>query len=244
MQISRMNRTRNSVGRLNVRRRDRAFSPLDIAGLQLWLDFADASTLFTDAGITPVSADGDAIYQANDKSGNGNHTRQTLESNQPKYKINIRNTLSAGWFEDRGRLLKNVSSFNFNIPTTTIVVASFGGGDVITDMGKNRMSLRQKNVYSGMWGTGYTSVRYRSVILTGCFNTPNVRVYQNGNIEHDAPAGTSSSEGIGIGARHDLYNGGEGITGYFYEVLFYNQDLSDTDRQAVEVYLNNKWAIY
>lgn len=54
-----------------------AFDPTSISGLAHWLDFSDADTLFTDAGSTKVSADGNAIYQANDKSGNNSHSTQT-----------------------------------------------------------------------------------------------------------------------------------------------------------------------
>jgi len=63
-----------------------AFVPTDISGCRLWLDFSDADYLFTDAGTTKVSTDGDAIYQANDKSGSGNHVAQGTADSRPLYK--------------------------------------------------------------------------------------------------------------------------------------------------------------
>ena len=45
------------------------FVPTDISGLSIWFDFSDTDKLYTDAGSTKVSSDGDKIYQANDKSG-------------------------------------------------------------------------------------------------------------------------------------------------------------------------------
>ena len=63
------------------------FSPLDIKECKLWLDFTDQTTLFTDAGSTPVSAEKDLVYQVNDKSGNFN-ALQTAEANRPLYYIN------------------------------------------------------------------------------------------------------------------------------------------------------------
>ena len=54
------------------------FVPTDIAGCKLWIDFSDATTLFTDAGSTPVANDGDLMHdipldemiRINDPSGN------------------------------------------------------------------------------------------------------------------------------------------------------------------------------
>jgi len=52
------------------------FSPKTIAGLQLWLDAADASSVTTVSG---------AASQWNDKSGNGRHATQTTANNRPAY---------------------------------------------------------------------------------------------------------------------------------------------------------------
>ena len=57
---------------------DGQFSPLNLSGLTtLWLDAADASTIF----FWPSST----VYQWSDKSGNNNHVWQPTTANQPTY---------------------------------------------------------------------------------------------------------------------------------------------------------------
>jgi len=45
--------------------------PSDFAGLKAHYDSSDASTLFADAGSTPVASDADLVYQWNDLSAAG-----------------------------------------------------------------------------------------------------------------------------------------------------------------------------
>lgn len=51
--------------------------------------------LFTDAGSTPVTSDGDLVYQWNDQSGNGYHAVQTSSGARPIYR--------PGTTDDRGK---------------------------------------------------------------------------------------------------------------------------------------------
>jgi hypothetical protein len=61
------------------------FSPASVPGLSLWYDFADATTLFSDAGTTPIVPDA-TIYQVNDKSGNGRTLSQATAGARPTWK--------------------------------------------------------------------------------------------------------------------------------------------------------------
>lgn len=61
------------------------YSTLPVSGAALWLDGADSSTIFKDAGVTPVSVAGDLIYQWSDKSGNNRHATQATSSNRPTW---------------------------------------------------------------------------------------------------------------------------------------------------------------
>lgn len=55
------------------------------SGAALWLAGDDSSTLFTDAGVTPVKVNGDLVYQWNDKSGNSRNATQTTSGNRPTW---------------------------------------------------------------------------------------------------------------------------------------------------------------
>jgi hypothetical protein len=90
--------------------------------LLVWYDFSNPALLFTDAGTTPVSADGDLIYKANDKSGNNRHLTQSVSGQRPSYKINILNSKPIGRFW---------GSFNntFTIMNTVSIAHSIGTGN-------------------------------------------------------------------------------------------------------------------
>jgi len=64
---------------------------LDIAGCQLWLDAADASTIFdATTGGSLVAADG-GVARWEDKSGNARHVTQSTAGNRPTRKTNQQN---------------------------------------------------------------------------------------------------------------------------------------------------------
>lgn len=76
-----------------------AWSPLDLASLVVWYDASDASTLFTDAGTTPVSSDTQLVYQWNDKSASAKHMIQATEEARPTYEVAQVNSLSSVRFD-------------------------------------------------------------------------------------------------------------------------------------------------
>lgn len=244
--ISRIN-SAAQIGRLNrvVRRKEAGeFSPTDIAGCKLWLDFADADTLFTDAGSTKVTTDGDLIYQVNDKSGNGNHIHQPTAGDRPEYKTGTKNGLNSVYFsggtEER---LYNISAFKHNFPLSFIFIFTFEGGsgaNVHFDFGRNRLSPRGGyQIYSGAYlsSGGTFSGNIVSVVLD-----TTSQFYINGETKNSGNAGTNGANGICIGNR---YPGETSPTkGHYFEVLLYSGALSSADRETVEAYLNNKWDIY
>lgn len=223
-------------------------NPTDIAGLELWLDYGDETKLFVDAGITPVSADGQAIYQANDKSGNANHATQTVEASRPLYKAGIQNGKSVArldgiddWMDLVGTSVQPTTIFMVAKHTSNYGMFVQGGADV------DRDNLRN-------YGAGA------------------VAAYAQGGIQLTVPLGWYIWHASMDNVEKTLFfrlNGGEyqstvfggGTFGAFThmgvcidetsvfnasdiaEIIVYNSVLSLADYMDVEQYLSSKWGI-
>ena len=258
---------RYATGRINTRRVAvaTAFSPTDIAGLQLWLDFSDADTLFTDAGTTKVTADGQAIYQANDKSGNAKHVTQATLGNRPLYKTNIKNSLSASQFirASKSRLISSV--FSLSQPFTEFVVCQVSATNVnqiFSDSYDNVQNVVFNSNESGRLekyviaaGTADAAAVNAIVILsstnfsilTAKFNGASTKLQVNNGTPKTSDVGANGKSGISIGNLRGNPNplvGNYELNGYIAEHLIYNSILSDGNTTSLLAYLNNKWAIY
>lgn len=106
------------------------FSPLDLfaGGKQgIWYDPSDKSTLFQDAaGTIPVTANGDPVGMMKDKSGNGNHAKQTLSASRPTYQTDgVLHWLAFDGVDDY------LISFEANLitPLTTFSAVGFLGNE-------------------------------------------------------------------------------------------------------------------
>ena len=91
-------------------------NPANIAGLQLWLDASDSSTLFdATTGGSLVAADG-AVARWEDKSGNGRHATQSTSGNRPLRKTGIKNGLGVLRFDgsnDFMSIANSTAAFKF-----------------------------------------------------------------------------------------------------------------------------------
>ena len=235
--------------------------PTDITGCKLWLDFSDADTLFTDAGKTKVANDGDAIYQANDKSGNNFNATQTTSANRPLYKTAKLNGLSTSYFDgSNDSFALPALGFSGNPPISVFVVQHTISNERNTyftlGLGETNKcfairSDKDTKYYVYFYGndasiTGVSSY-YGKYVLTNIIYTASsltVSAYQNGifikNVTISSTPNVSNSNykiGVNFGGYEPHY-------GYIAEIIIYNTALSDTDRGKVETYLNNKWAIY
>jgi hypothetical protein len=64
-----------------------SFTPASVSGMDYWME-ADPTKLFTDAGITNVTTNGDAVYQANDIStSDPRNVAQSTLVNRPTYVV-------------------------------------------------------------------------------------------------------------------------------------------------------------
>ena len=231
------------------------FVPTDIAGLELWLDFADITTLFQDVAQTvPVTADGDLIRAVTDKSGSGNDASQAVATREPIYKTPVQNSLSICRFDGANDDLTltgiTVASGSFTFFAASNPTNNPGEREYFFDCATGRLLICNNasgsgNVgwYDGTWRT-IAAATFTSQILTWVFTSGgNGEVFRNG-----ASLGTAAYSAKAIGGTTNLgsTSGGESDSwkGDFYEFLIYSSALSSANRALVRNYLNNKWAIY
>lgn len=238
------------------------FVPTDITGCTLWLDFSDADCLFTDAGTTKVSSDGDLIYQANDKSGNNNHATQSNSAYRPSYKTGAQNSLSAGYAAMKNKYYMNhpyplgtATDFTVFLHTELTALFNYAGllgyrfaaGYTMNTTADGALQVGTDgpgriNVAAGLSAnTNYLFVLKKSGSSTGNFSAKvnNGTPYVNtGKTAISPNSGTMQLFGTGYAPTANS------MAGYIYEYIVYNSALSDADIGTVETYLNNKWAIY
>lgn len=198
--------------------------PLTLSGMQGWWDFSDATTLYTDAGSTLVTADNDLIYRANDKSGNSQYLEQTVVGSRPTYKTNIRNGLSIARFDGSadviGRAVVPVATAGTYV-TVCVKRSAPGGGaqDVWTRSagGAELLTLSSWSATDWVW---YKNQAGSQVALTGATATSwailsvvhttasSVKMYYNGtqvgSFDPDDSLTTSTAVNIGGGNFGDV----------------------------------------
>lgn len=263
--IGRINST-YQVGRMNQfvkRKAEGGIIPTDIAGCKLWLDFADADTLFTDAGSTKVTTDGDLLYQVSDKSGNGYHAVQVTSALRPQYKTSIQNGLSAG-YADTANSRYMGHSYPLGAATDFTILAVYKYQSLGNYYGVFGSDWDSYVLHTSADGTSYAGVNSTSRIVTVAnyivantnyistlkkegSSAGNIRLYKNGggvlvNTGKIAPTPVSNNGGTIFSYRRAT--SGHAMQGWIYEYIIYNTALSDDDRSKVETYLNNKWNIY
>lgn len=233
------------------------FSILYVAAVA-WFDFSDLTTLFQDAArSTPVTTNNDPIGGVADKSGSNNHASQGTDANRPLYKTNIQNSKGSGLWDGSN---DNLATGNFASPpatSTIFVVAKWttGAGDRqlfdgldasnrhaawFIEGGSDTVNMWQGSVQLASGAITITNMAIYSFVYTGSTTS---RGYQNGTqVINNGNAGSTSLGKLNIGT---FFNGSANpLGGYIAELIVIGSVLADTPRQAVESYLNAKWACF
>jgi len=239
------------------------FNPLSIAGCKLWLR-ADTIT-----GLT----DGQALTTWLDESGLGNNATQATAAAKPLYKTNIQNGRPVVRFDGVNDFL-SVSGNPIARTQTEFAyfavakINTAGSNRTILDITESTdfSSILLRNIYLSSTGQLETRVRDDAnssnastaaevlavfKVVSGTRNGNAVEQFRNGSSD-----GVSSENAIGamdlgsfyttVGALRNSSNpnGASFHLGDIAEILIYNTALSTANRQAVEAYLNAKWAVY
>lgn len=240
------------------------FSPTLISGLQLWLDAADAETLYdSTTGGSVVAADG-AVARWQDKSGNNRHATQSTSGSRPIRKTAIQAGKDTLRFSGAQSLsVDSVASFfggSDSAVFTLIAVASQTdntGNTVFSACESSSTSSTQTSLWlrdsaitllntsgagriiSGTTptsGTSLVSVISKSESLELFTN----RSAADTNTDAFGRSVTRTIASVGVLPRG---SGQDFLDGDVCELIIYNTALSSTDRGRVESYLAAKWGI-
>ena len=246
-----------------------AFSPTDIAGLQLWLD---ATTGLFDAtsGGNAVTTDGSAVARWEDQSGKAYHFQQSTSNDRPILKTSVQNGKNVIRFDGSNDFMQGSNSLKFKPPVSMFCVVSKRGGSnyqgiytlgVLAPTNGYGIWISNTGDNSGAFSSQYrqgstnVSTNYYTALLpvtntffigAGVVDSSTNNVYFNDGAE-DSLAHTvdiAPDQNVYIGARDQ--NGATSLyfNGDIAEIIVYNSALSSSSRNSVRDYLDTKWNIY
>jgi len=236
----------------------------------LWLDAADATTLFTTDSGSTLATNGSAVGRWNDKSGNSRNFIQATSGVRPTYTTaaqNSRNVVTVGLGQlltySNGGLLSNVSggyivvagactatsanekifiqTVGTNGLTTRIVLAKFTGNQL-------RAAGRRLDLDAFAAVDGSTNIGTAGLIVSASVNysTTSLTSFRNGTQEAQSNSFQSSGSTLD-GGNAALFNtviaNTNNFTGSMFEVIIGHSTPSTDTRQRIEGYLAHKWGL-
>lgn len=259
---------------LGLQSRRAAWSPSSLfpPGRQgIWLDPSNRTTLFQNAaGTTPVLADGDPVGLILDKSGRGNHARQSVPSKCQTWRTDG----TRCWLQSDGAddfmvtgpvgfsgtdKITVIAGLHKESTPTQMVVAEFATTNVVGDSGSfilnatnDGIPYRWLSLARGNAVLSYNQGAYVAVSITdtAVFSSTHdisgsrTRLWCNGT---EAAPGTGT-KGAGNFGNHPLYIGmraGEfqPFSGRIYGLIIIGALLSDADRQQAERWMAQRMGV-
>ena len=218
--------------------------------------------MWQDAGITPAASDGDVVGRWEDKTTNADHVNQANAGNKPTLQSGAGDLLN-GWPVVRTDGIDDYLQGAFttggamNQPNTVFAVAALDAvsvnddnGHAITDGDDNAnrhiLSVSQASIpdkwqiYGGAQLIG--SANDSSVnIWTALFNGATSQFWLNGNSQAGpGNAGAHALDGLTIG---DGNAGGAPWDGDIVEIILYDANLPDADKNQVGRYLADRYGL-
>ena len=246
------------------------FLPDDLSGLQLWLDAADANTLYdATTGGSLVAADG-GVARWEDKSGEANHVTQSTSGDRPLLKAAQINNLNAAEFNGTSHWLSTSQTITDSQSRTVFAVAKRADNNsvgTVARFGPVSGAIANTNLWLCRYGTSanphvggearFTNQDLSAGLPAGWTNahvscwsqnssTRNLTYLLNGSslsITGNPPQEQTDFEQMSIGVFNAASATPQYFAGLIGELIVYNQELSSTDRQSVTDYLIAKWGI-
>jgi hypothetical protein len=138
------------------------FTPASIAGLDFWIEARDLTHLFTDTGgTTPVTADGNTVALAKDKSSAARDVSAPVVGERPTYKTDL--TKPSLLFDGVGNLMQSASSLSWgdgsgqmwfalsiqSVGTSTLEIMTIKQGTYVADVNVSTVAQIEVNTAGG-----------------------------------------------------------------------------------------------
>lgn len=234
------------------------FRPNKIAGLQLWLDAADNTTVFQDAAKTIPAGDGDVIGAWADKSGNGKDATQATTAQKGTYQLGIVNTRPVVRFDgtDDGYEIGDFSSLSGSEVFVVVKIDTDPPPDSVKtglwDFGTNASNTHFPFDLDGKiydeFGSTTRQVTATSVPSLAQFNIYNVVSIANEWTSRLNNAQLFTTVTNTVGFRATTFLGKNVVSSTFLdgdiaELILYNAKLGAGNRALVNGYLSNKYGV-
>jgi hypothetical protein len=220
------------------------FNPKSVQGLQLWLDASDTTTITQDGSAN--------VSQWRDKSINGYQAVQNTGQgrNKPTFVTGAQNYVSLA--PNQAMIIPSFS-YTTSWSVFSCMNNSVVGGRWLISPFQDKsivmmsMGLTGQKIFNALL-SGPGDITGRHIEFTAAQNTNGTGAYvyyRDGTIQgsnNTSYSQTAATINLGIGANATYPDACDG-TYHIYEILIYNTYLSVLDRQKVESYLAQKWAM-
>ena len=233
-----------------LRPRATGFVPTQIAGLQAWYDFADATTLGpTTTGVGAVSNNGPVRFAKDKSSAAANLTCIHPDSSVPSFVSSALNGKSALSF-DGGDVLNAATGSIMTAPFSLFIVckANATGSTRVCGVTSERSigPFAATNTQWGFFSAGGirsfgVSATENSVLAMTCTSGRAVVLYGNNSQSSTGTANAVTVLNFAVG-NSELGSSGT-FNGLVYECLSYNVVLTASQLSTVSRYLGKKWGI-
>lgn len=217
--------------------------------------------LWQDAGLTPATSDGDVIGRWEDISANADHVNQATIAQKPTLQNGAGDLLNGhpvvssdgiddwirGAFTSGGALTQPYTFFAIAALDAAVlndsITRTITGGD---DAANQAMLMKNGSPAPDKWSI-YTSVALVGSsadsdwnIWTALFNGASSQFWHNGVSEASGDAGSQNPDGLTIAAHQA---GGYNWRGEIAEIIIYDANLSDADKNQVGQYLADRYGL-
>jgi hypothetical protein len=213
------------------------FNPRSITGLNLWIDFADSSTITLDAN--------GLIQQINDKSGAGVNLTQGTAANRPG--VSAINGLQSGNWGTATNSLSLFSTTSARNYREAAIVAVWDADTNIfnpafaTLFGSNSDAVGLLGFNTANWLSSAGGSTYATRITNGVTTDVAFPAVKSPFVVQGIAAGNLSWTGTMVGM--DRNNSGRGWLGRIGEVLCFNRELTASERVKIMRGLAAKWKV-